>query len=411
MNYDIRPASNSKLSANGSGFSLVEMLIALLFTSLLMAGMLRLYASSTAGFSSARESITAQRENRWAIGMLDDDLSQAGMYFPLGHLPADIGKLSVSAGAQNPIMVLPNQSVSFLTTSPDGTSPTETVKFDEIQFITDLAIPVDGKLATATIAGGTTVSVTVDSGSLSHLKAGDWMFFMDPGGVKDSQMVGSVSGNVVTIVSGMSGSSLGAGISDTNAGSTTNPAFPGTLQTNHKQDAPVLFIRPDMVVRYSIQAEALDPSDAAHKVPCLIREVAPYPTTGSLLDWTSISGSPAYQRDRVMTHASGLRVDMSLDGGRTWSRSGATGTGTVGWGQMVTALNAQISSNTYPYNSISGAKADWYRSIPVLFRLDVQTRSSNLRAENSSTGTTLAYKTRTQTLLVSPRNFSMERFK
>lgn len=390
------------------GFSLIELLIALLFTSLLMAGMLRLYASTTVGFSAARESITAQRENRWAIGALEDDVAQAGMYFPFGHnTTSEFNNISVVGGNQNPLMVLPNNSVTFNASSPDGASVSETVKFDELQFLSDLPITVESETAAAALAGSNAVSLKVASGSLSHVKSGDLMFFLDPGGMEDLQLVGGVSGDSVTLTSKVG---YGAGLEDPSAGGPSG-TFTGALVKDHKAKTPALFVRLNMVVRYSIQPEALDPANPANRVPCLIREVAPYPVGGSLIDWNSISASPGYERERIMTHASGLRIDMSLNGGRTWTRAAASGTGTVGWGQMMTALNAQISGNPSPYNSINGSLKNWYKYVPVLFRLDLQTRSSNLRTENDPSGTSLKYKTRNQTIFVTPRNFSLESYR
>ena len=48
------------------GFSLVELLIALVFISFLMAGMLRIYGSAIQGFVAANETVKAQRDNRWS---------------------------------------------------------------------------------------------------------------------------------------------------------------------------------------------------------------------------------------------------------------------------------------------------------------------------------------------------------
>ncbi|HTL99216.1 MAG TPA: prepilin-type N-terminal cleavage/methylation domain-containing protein, partial [Holophagaceae bacterium] len=58
-----------------AGFSMVELLVALVFISLLMAGMLRIYGSAIQGFSAANESVKAQRDNRVAMQGIEDDLS------------------------------------------------------------------------------------------------------------------------------------------------------------------------------------------------------------------------------------------------------------------------------------------------------------------------------------------------
>lgn len=396
-----RSASASSKRPATRGFSLIEMLIALLFMSLMMAGMLRIYASSTKSFSVARESITAQRANRWALGILEDDLQGAGLFYPPQRI-APLG-LNVTVGNQNPVMVLPNQTVSYKSTTPTG-AVTETITYDEIQFLSDIPLNINAETASSIPVGSGTISLNVISGSLSDLQAGDYLFFLDQNSA-DAVMVASAAGSVVTLSTATSGGAPG-GLIDVGASSgfTTNP----TTQAPHLARVPVMFLRPNMVVRYSIQAEALDPADPTAMVPCLIREMAPYPTTGALINWSAMGlGVPGYSRERIMSNASGLRIDLSLNSGASWTRASATGAGTGGWGQMVAAANAQIASNPSPYNSISNVmNMMWYRSIPALFRFDLQTRSSNQRTEASATDTTLAYKTRTQTLFVSPRNYT-----
>lgn len=394
-----RSASSSQCLST-RGFSLIEMLIALLFMSLMMAGMLRIYASSTKSFSVARESITAQRANRWALGILEDDLQGAGLFYPPQRL-APIG-LNVTVGKQNPVMVLPNQTVSYKSSTPTG-FVTETITYDEIQFLSDIPLNINAETASSIPVGSGTLSLNVISGTLSDLQAGDYIFFLDQNSA-DAVMVASAAGSVVTLSSTTPGGGPG-GLLDVGASSgfTTNP----TTQAPHLAGVPVMFLRPNMVVRYSIQPEALDPSDPTAMVPSLIREMAPYPTSGALMNWSALAGTTGYTRERIMSNASGLRIDLSLNAGAGWTRASATGAGTGGWGQMVAAANAQIATNPSPYNSISNPiNLMWYRSVPALFRFDLQTRSSNQRTEASATDATLAYKTRTQTLFVSPRNFT-----
>ena len=47
------------------------------------------------------------------------------------------------------------------------------------------------------------------------------------------------------------------------------------------------------------------------------------------------------------------------------------------------------------------------RDNPILVRLDITTRTALQRGEYSSTGTTLAYKTLTQSLVMVPRHFGL----
>ena len=86
-------------SRNNRGFSLVELLVALVFISLLMAGMLRVYGSAIQGFATANETIKAQRDNRWALQAVQDDQQTAGYYFPVRPVVGGID--NVNSGNQN----------------------------------------------------------------------------------------------------------------------------------------------------------------------------------------------------------------------------------------------------------------------------------------------------------------------
>lgn len=63
-----------------AGFSLVELLVALVFMALLMAGMAKVYQSSMNTFYKSSESLSSGRRNRMALDLLYDDLSAAGQY-------------------------------------------------------------------------------------------------------------------------------------------------------------------------------------------------------------------------------------------------------------------------------------------------------------------------------------------
>lgn len=392
-----RPSDHAS-SPRHLGFSLVEMLVALVFMSVLMAGLMRIYASSLQGFTNARESIAAQRANRWALATLEDDLQSAGFYFPLRPVP---GFISVASGQQNPMLVLPNQKLKFDTRKPDGTLVEENLVFDEIQVLTDIPLPISAQLSDPPV-DNSTVSIVVTGGSLSDVQAGDFMVIMDSN--YETALIKSVTGTTVTL-------NMDASVTqDQETGSPTGVS-PGLKSLDHRKNAEVMFIRPNQVVRYSIQAESLDPAEPKALVPSVIREQVAYPTNGVLIDWKALAAAPpaTYQRQRISENVDGMRMDLSANGGQNWVRSavGATQSGTSGWDAMVAAINTQVASNPTPYNSINNsANPLWYRGIPVVFRIDMETRSPNLRAESSTTGTTLAFRKRTQTLFVTPRNFT-----
>lgn len=383
------------MGRHSRGFSLVEALVAMMFMSLLMAGMLKVFAGSTKSFSAARERTVAQRANRWALGVMEDDLQAAGFFFPMRPVP---GYISVAAGQQNPVMVLPNNTITVKTRQPAGALVAENLTVDELQVLTDIPLGVSAQLA-AVPTGPGTITLTVNSGNLTDVLPGDFMLLMDSD--YEKAQVTSVSGNTVTL-------DLTAAAQNPITGEATGIS-PGLKNLNHQPGAQVFFVRPNMVIRYSIQPDASDPADPLAQVPVLVREMAPYPTTGALLDWSTMTpATPGYLRQIVSSNCAGLRVDMSADGGANWSRSSAGGAGTAGWAQMVAQVNAKLATNPAPNNSITNiANPLWYRTIPMLFRIDLQTRSSNLRTEASTMDNALAFNTRTQVLFVSPRNFTL----
>ena len=66
-----------------NGFSLVEMLVALVFVSLLMAGMFNVFAAITSSFVNQAESMAVQQKARWGLSLLQDEVLQAGYLMPV----------------------------------------------------------------------------------------------------------------------------------------------------------------------------------------------------------------------------------------------------------------------------------------------------------------------------------------
>jgi type II secretory pathway pseudopilin PulG len=116
------------------GFSLVELLVALVFMALLMAGMAKVFQSSMNTFYRSSESISSGRRNRMAMDLLYDDLDAAGQY--LTNLTA-----YPSYSTNNPgFYILPNQPYT-------GTDvPTAQATTDELTFSFDEALPFEGRL-------------------------------------------------------------------------------------------------------------------------------------------------------------------------------------------------------------------------------------------------------------------------
>ncbi|HWQ09120.1 MAG TPA: hypothetical protein VN436_08435, partial [Holophaga sp.] len=102
----------------------------------------------------------------------------------------------------------------------------------------------------------------------------------------------------------------------------------------------------------------------------------------------------------VAENVEGFRVDVSFDGGVNWDRTGATT-----WSDIVTNATAHIKSIT-GYTSIT-TRRDWFRNIPCLLRIDLTTRTPIRRQEYNAAYTSRTYRTRTQVLMISPRNFGI----
>lgn len=67
-----------------AGFSLVEMLVAMMFIGILSAGMMRIYSTNLAGFQRVNDTIGSQRRGRWALAALQDDVESIGYFAFVG---------------------------------------------------------------------------------------------------------------------------------------------------------------------------------------------------------------------------------------------------------------------------------------------------------------------------------------
>ena len=399
---------SSPRPARSRGFSLVELLVALVFISFMMAGMLRIYGSAIQGFAAANESAKAQRDNRWAQENLSDDLETAGYFFYYTGRPAVTG-ISVSSGSQNPLMLFPGKTITNKVADPanPSASPTnEVITFDELQFLRDDILPVTAQLSAQPTDSGS-IGVTLSNGDLSQVKAGDFAVLMDAAPYQMILISGApgsgTTGTVPLSTSAVQDPSTGAVISSS------------VLSLSHQSGADVIFIRAYQVVRYTILPLSLDPSNSNATVPCLVRDEAPYPAGGALIAWPASTATSAQlaaanvTRTVVAENVTGLRFDMSLDQGATWTRG-------ADWSSTQTNLNAKLStlasatSNAglgYASTTTDPANPLWYRNAPLLFRADVTTRTVLKRADYSATAKTAAYRSRTQTFLVQPRNFGL----
>lgn len=378
------------------GFSLVELLVALVFTAILMAGMASVFKSSVQTYTAVNETMGAQRTNRWALDQISDDISQLGFVFPDRPLPSFI-----LTGAESLFSIIPGGAVAGVArvsdTNPAATQA-EVVTADALQFFTDVPLAVSGLWSADTTGfdpnpGGVptappaSAAITFNLGAYSDLKADDVMVILDSGenGNWEHPLIAGGANPVVFETDATKIANYTSGL-----------VSPG-IALPHKAGVPVYFIRPAQLVRYAVQAVALDPSNSAVQLPCLVRQQTDYPTAGSVT-WANVP------TQIIAENVEGFRVDMSFDGGTTWART--TGSPTT-WAGIQANANTQLSTAGLPtLNSITDpANPDWFRGINCLIRVDITTRAPIRREEYSATAGARAYRTRTQTLMISPRNF------
>lgn len=373
----------------GRGFSLVEMLVALVFTGLLMAGMGQVFKASLSSFYTSGEVLSSARRNRASIDMLHDDLNAAGLYLTSITVPPP--GLSTD---NPPFYILPNMAVA-------GAGAEDPATADQLLFYQDTPLPFEGALASATAARSAAEVVAaggafagddgvfiVDCGDPSYarmVKAGMAFIFKDAWEALEIGSV-SVSGKVATLT-----------VAATPTAGISGQGYSGLpTRASHNPGAAVLFYAPAQMVRYSLQMRDLDPQVPAG-IPCLVREQGAY----------SAGGFAASGQASVITeHAAGFKVYLSADSGATWAGMGQAYTGFAeGWSGGIRAdLDTQLASAGRAGQQSTQGNEHWFRSIPTLVRIDLTTRTAVKRAEHSATATTAAFRNLRQTLVVVPRH-------
>ncbi len=371
------------------GFSMVEMLVAMVFTGLLMAGMSQVFKASLSSFYTSGEVLSSARRNRASLDMLQDDLNAAGLYLTSITVPPP----GISAD-NPPFYIMPNMVV-------DGAGADDPSSADQLFFYQDMPLPFEGALSAATAArsaaeviaaGGTLAGddsvFIVDCGDPSYakmIKAGMAFVLKD---AWETLQIGSVSvsGKVATVTAAATPT---AGISG--QGYSGLPS-----RAKHNTGAAVLFYAPAQMVRYSLQMRALDPQIPAG-IPCLVREQGTYSAAGFVA---------AGQASVITENAAGFKVYLSADSGTTWAGMAKSYTGfAAGWSNGIRAdLNTQLATSGRAGQQTTVGNEHWFRSIPTLVRIDVTTRTAVKRAEHSATGTAAAFRNLRQTLVVVPRH-------
>lgn len=403
------------------GFSLVELLIALVFIGLLMAGMAKVYQSSLNTFYASSDTIASGRRNRVAMDLLYDDLNAAGQY---------LTSMTVypTLSAANPgFYILPNQPFT-------GTDVVAAKAIsDQLYMYMDEALPFEGTLMDpsgtnavfATSSTGKSVddqargkatadvaamdkTITVKFKDASHAKmveAGQIVIFKDQWGPKEIGTVTPPTGDTVSFKpvdrpDDEKGRATGTNLYN------KHPHYAGTGffadptgVTPSTGGAPMVFVRERQMVRYSIQPMTLDPS-STDKLPCLVREQGTYSTAG----FVSV---PAF-KTIIAENVTGFKTYLSADGGRTWAGQGLTANDfATGWTNGILAtVNTQLAAVGLPH-APDASDPNWFRETPLMVRVDLTTRSAVKRVEHAAVANTAEYRERLQTLYMVPRHFGL----
>ena len=133
---------------NRAGFSLVELMVALVLMGLLMAGMAQVLAGSLRGCLAVRDGLAAQRTLRWAAQALEGELRMAGFRFP----PAGLRPPSASGGPAflllhaQAVLKVERGAARPLARGDEPFEPSGRVA-DVLGLIMDQPLPVAGTLA------------------------------------------------------------------------------------------------------------------------------------------------------------------------------------------------------------------------------------------------------------------------
>jgi Flp pilus assembly pilin Flp len=407
---------DSSLSTRSKGFSLVEMMVALVFVMVLMAGMASVFKTSLSTFFTSGEALSSNRRNRLSIDLLVADLDTANMYLSNLSTPPNFG-------SNPPFCVLPNMQVT-------GDPNLATSYCDELYFYLDQAPSFDGTLSSAIteqsagqlVAAGPTnqalsnTQFSIECGNAfnaSLVTAGQEVFFKDSGEVAFLTAVGApsdgqVHNSLVKVTLGL----------DPNAGLVGTGAV-GFGKTSHIGSSAVVFFQPAQVVKYSVQLIKLDTDPNGPLVPCLVRDQGAYSAQAP-----GYANFQTNQPQQIITeNVQGFKVYLSVSSPtpaapntpQAWAGlwavpPNANQTGFTGWtsgllGNDPASISTQMSA-VVPNATLPANNPNWFRSVPTLVRFDVTTRTATQRTEYSPNPTTptVAYKLQTQSIVIVPRH-------
>ena len=386
-----------------AGFSLVELLVAVVFMSLLMAGTAAVFKTSLGSYVASAEKASSGRQNSSALNLLFDDLNCAGM------TPSSLTVAPSTVTATNPAFyITPN--VAFAST--DVPSPVT----DQLYLYYDRFLPYQMSAATALqstgqwVSSGTTpvntFSINFNNGE-GALAASEFSTAQTAGMGMD--ILFQSNGNCYPIQSLASTGQL--------VFSSQTPVGIHTSNAEVPVGSVINLIVPANYICYSIQPCLLDPSHPTTYTPCLVRNLIAYPANAA----TPASWASPVTSTIIADNVTAFHVGLSADGGKTWAgldpATGTWSTSAAAWsdltgpstGAISPTLNYQLA-NLNPVGmaaeSVSAGGTFWFRQYPLLVRIDLTTRTLNKRTEYA-TATTANYKYQTRTMILTPRHFGL----
>lgn len=403
----VRPFRWSALSRRrtGAGFTMVEMLVALFFVSILMAGLAKVFRSGVKTYVSGSERVGAMRRNRLSLDLMQEELNAAGQF------------LIALGGGYPPLQtdgfrILPQVDytdggkVAVALDNPDD-------RFSaEISMILDEVLPMEGRLTGLAGGGTATLAGLVASGQdVSQLPGtlevafsqeqqatqlqqafgdGHEVFAIFRNGYECKAVTSGVAASPTSVT--LTLSAVLAGDDGTPTGS-SGPLF----QNVQKNDDRVLFVQRLRRVTYGIQPMKLDPAQEA-AIPCLVRR-----------------DEGRNEAVLVAEHVIHLGVDLSVDGGRTWVQSrqqdfrtgGDRGSQEQAWTNLKKNLLAQLPAGSQAAQRVAANPSHWFRELPVMVRLRVKTRTSTSREDESVSPGTRRYRVQEQAVILNPKHFGL----
>lgn len=381
-----------------SGFSLVEMLVAMVFTLVLMAGLSAVFKASLSTFYTSGEVLSSARRNRMSIDLLGDDLNAAGMYLVDLSVPPPV------VATTPPFFILPNMPIT-------GAGANDAQAADELYFYMDQPLPFEGALQAAApqqtaaelvvsgvapVAADNTYSVEcLNVTYANQVKKGQVFIFKDFWETAYINADPTVSGTVATVVAGP----------DPNATVTGTGSAGLPSKAKHLPGSGIVFILPAQMVRYRVVLLQLDPLNA-NGIPCLVRDQGVY---------NGAAFAATMPQQIITENVSGFKVYLSSNG-QDWAGLGlpATTTGfSAGWDASTGIrglLDTQLASSGRPNFKTTRGSEHWFRSIPTLVRVDVSTRTATQRTEYSNAPVdathppVAVYRDLTQSLVFVPRH-------